>query len=148
MSRLPTWFVKLREKKKKAISVQDIKTYQNRSLFNILEITIFLPTQCEIKNCTSTTDVAILTNLQSIIYTDLQLFKTLFQALIPKPQWVMNILLATPMVVKILWEPAWQWEQMCWHCLLPEAIQAGARATTSGPCPDMKSSSPGFSLLN
>lgn len=54
---------KIKRKKKKAISVQDIKTYQNRSLFNILEITIFLPTQCEIKNCTSTTDVAILTNL-------------------------------------------------------------------------------------
>lgn len=66
------------KRKKKAISVQDIKTYQNRSLFNILEITIFLPTQCEIKNCTSITDMAILTKLYSIIYTDLQLFKTLF----------------------------------------------------------------------
>lgn len=145
MSRLPTWFVKLREKKK-AISVQDIKTYQNRSLFNILEITIFLPTQCEIKNCTSITDMAILTKLYSIIYTDLQLFKTLFQALIPKPRWVMNILSVTSMVVKILWEPAWQWEQ-CWHCLLPEAVRAGAKVTASGPCPDMKHSSLGFSLL-
>lgn len=34
MSRLPTWFVKLNgKKKKKAISMQDTKTYQNRLAF-------------------------------------------------------------------------------------------------------------------